>query len=83
MGRGGRDQLGVARSFPDLRTRRLLHGIDKRGQPAAVHTACPANPRSRCLKLLSHRRRIFPERIQPEIRRVVPAILAAKKVQQV
>ena len=79
MGRGGRNQAGVAGCIPDLRTRRLLHGIDKRRQPAAVHTACPAKPRSRCLKLSSHRRRIFPERIQPGIRQVVPAILPQRK----
>ncbi|MHC2335076.1 hypothetical protein ACVIW0_004365 [Bradyrhizobium sp. USDA 4454] len=83
MGRGGRDQPCVTGSIPDLRTRRLLHGVDKRGQPAAVHTACAAKPRSkprsRCLKLLSHRRRIFPERLQPGIRRIVPAIPLQRK----
>ena len=79
MGRGGRDQPGIAGNTPDLRTRRLLHGFDKRRQPAAVHAACPANPWSRCLKLSSHRRRIFPERRQPGIRRVVPARLPQRK----
>lgn len=79
VSRDGRNQADIAGNVPDLRTRRLLHGIDKRRQPAAVHATCPANPWSRCLKLPSHRRRIFPERRQPGIRRVVPANLPQRK----
>lgn len=75
MGRGGRDQPSIAGNIPDLRTRRLLHRVDKCRQPAAIHATCPAKSSSRCLKLSSHRRRIFAERRQPGICRVVPANL--------
>ncbi len=44
MGRGGGNQPGIAGNIADLRTRRLLHGIDKRRQPAAVHATYPAEP---------------------------------------
>ncbi len=44
MGRGGRNQAGIAGNIADLGTRRLLHGIDKRRQPAAIHAICPAKP---------------------------------------
>lgn len=79
MGRGRRDQPGIAGNTPNFRTCRLLHGLDKRRQPAAVHATCPAGLNSRCLKLVSHGPRIFPERIQPGIRRVVPANLTQRK----
>ncbi|GAB7000348.1 hypothetical protein JCM18382A_51160 [Bradyrhizobium sp. 17-4] len=42
MGRGGGNQADIAGNVPDLRTRRLLHRVDKRRQPAAVDAARPA-----------------------------------------
>ena len=84
MGGKGRDHLRIAGNIPDLRTGRLLHGVDQRRQPARIQTIWtgnlgPTNLKSRCLKLLSHRRRIFPERRQPGICPGVPANLPQRK----
>lgn len=59
VGLGGRDQTEIAGNAPDLRARRLLHGADQRHEPTPVSATWPANCKSRRLKLLSHRRRIF------------------------